>query len=101
MISFLLIGYTRTEEAIHNSFTALWMNLLGGLGFSVAIALLAFTNGTVQLSDAVALGAALPLACLALAGLTKMTQLPFFIMASWRYGGPYTIQCTFTQRNNG
>lgn len=83
VISFLLIGYTRTEEAIHNSFTALWMNLLGGLGFSVAIALLAFTNGTVQLSDAVALGAALPLACLALAGLTKSAQLPF---SSWLLG---------------
>ena len=61
VISFLMIGYTRTEEAIENSFSALWMNLLGGLGFSVAIALLAFTNGSVQLSDAVATGAALPL----------------------------------------
>ena len=83
VISFLMIGYTRTEEAIENSFSALWMNLLGGLGFSVAIALLAFTNGSVQLSDAVATGAALPLACLALAGLTKSAQLPF---STWLYG---------------
>ena len=36
VVSFLLIGYTRTEEAVHNSFRALWMNLLGGLGFAVA-----------------------------------------------------------------
>ena len=83
VISFLMIGYTRTEEAIENSFSALWMNLLGGLGFSVAIALLAFGNGSVQLSDTVATGAALPLACLALAGLTKSAQLPF---STWLYG---------------
>ena len=36
--SFLLIGYTRTEEAVNNSFKALWMNLLGGLGIAIAIA---------------------------------------------------------------
>ena len=35
--SFLLIGYNQTEEAIKNSFKALWMNLLGGLGFAIAI----------------------------------------------------------------
>ena len=83
VISFLLIGYTQTDEAIHNSFTALWMNLLGGLGFSVAIALLALNTGSVQLSDAIAFGGALPLACLALAGLTKSAQLPF---SSWLLG---------------
>ncbi len=83
VISFLMIGYTRTEEAIENSFASLWMNLLGGLGFSVAIALLAYTNGSVQLSDAVAAGAALPLACLALAGLTKSAQMPF---STWLFG---------------
>ena len=38
VVSFLLIGYTRTEEAVDNSFRALWMNLLGGCGFAVAIA---------------------------------------------------------------
>ncbi|WP_346698130.1 proton-conducting transporter membrane subunit [Catenibacillus scindens] len=83
VISFLLIGYTRTDEAIHNSFTALWMNLLGGLGFSVAIAVLVQNTGSVQLSDAIAFGGALPLACLALAGLTKSAQLPF---SSWLLG---------------
>ncbi len=30
--SFLLIGYTRTEEAIKNAFRQIIMNLLGGLG---------------------------------------------------------------------
>ena len=41
VISFLMIGYTRTDEAVNNSFCALWMNLLGGLGFAVGIALMA------------------------------------------------------------
>ena len=83
VISFLLIGYTRTEEAVHNSFTALWMNLLGGLGFAIAIALLAFGGASIQLSDAIAVGGALPLAFLALAGLTKSAQLPF---SAWLLG---------------
>lgn len=83
VVSFLMIGYTRTEEAIDNSFASLWMNLLGGLGFSVAIALLAFSGGSVQLSDMVSSGSALALACLALAGLTKSAQMPF---STWLYG---------------
>ena len=56
VVSFLLIGYTRTEEAVNNSFRALWMNLLGGFGFAVAIAYAAVNGGTVQLTEVVALG---------------------------------------------
>ena len=83
VISFLLIGYTRTDEAVTNSFRALWMNLLGGLGFAVAIALSALDLGTVELDQVVAAGSLLPLACLSLAGLTKSAQLPF---SSWLLG---------------
>ena len=83
VISFLLIGYTRTEEAVHNSFRALWMNLLGGLGFAIAIAVAAATEGTVQLGEVVAAGAVIPVALLSLAGLTKSAQLPF---SSWLLG---------------
>ena len=83
VISFLLIGYTRTEEAVHNSFAALWMNLLGGLGFAVGIGLAAFQLHSVQLTAVVEWGAPLPLACLCLAGLTKSAQLPF---SSWLLG---------------
>ena len=83
VISFLLIGYTRTEEAVTNSFRALWMNLLGGLGFAAAIALSALGLGTVELDQVVAAKSLLPLACLALAGLTKSAQLPF---SSWLLG---------------
>ena len=83
VISFLMIGYTRSEEAVNNSFCALWMNLLGGLGFAVAIAWMAKVSGTVQLQDVVSAGAMLPLMCLALAGLTKSAQLPF---STWLLG---------------
>ncbi len=83
VISFLLIGYTRSEEAVHNSFSALWMNLLGGLGFAVAIAWMAKMTGTVQMSDVIAFGDMFPLFCLVLAGLTKSAQFPF---SSWLLG---------------
>lgn len=83
VISFLMIGYTRTDEAVNNSFCALWMNLLGGLGFAVAIALMAHTYGTLQLVDVVGAGALLPLMCLSLAGMTKSAQLPF---STWLLG---------------
>lgn len=83
VVSFLLIGYTRTDEAVTNSFRALWMNLLGGFGFAVAIAYLSVTQGTVQLSDVVASGTAIPVALLAFAALTKSAQLPF---SSWLLG---------------
>ncbi len=83
VISFLLIGYTKTKEAIRNSFTALWMNLLGGLGFAAAIAFSAFQLGTVQLADVVESRAAIPITCLAFAGLTKSAQLPF---STWLLG---------------
>lgn len=83
VISFLMIGYTRTDEAVNNSFCALWMNLLGGLGFAVAITLMAHMHGTVQLLEVVNTGALLPLMCLSLAGLTKSAQLPF---STWLLG---------------
>ena len=78
-----MIGYTRSEEAVNNSFCALWMNLLGGLGFAVAIALMAQLHGTLQLLEVVNIGALLPLMCLSLAGLTKSAQLPF---STWLLG---------------
>ena len=83
VISFLMIGYTQSDEAVNNSFCALWMNLLGGLGFAVAIALMAQLHGTLQLLEVVNIGALLPLMCLSLAGMTKSAQLPF---STWLFG---------------
>ncbi len=91
--SFLLIGYTQTQEAVNNSFRALWMNLLGGLGIAIAIVYAACMQHTVNLYDIidngvlVALGAdpgnLLPIAMLAFAALTKSAQMPF---SSWLLG---------------
>lgn len=83
VVSFLLIGYTHTEEAVNNSFRALWMNLLGGFGFAVAISYAAAVNDTVQLTQVVASGAAIPVVLLAFAALTKSAQMPF---SSWLLG---------------
>ena len=88
--SFLLIGYTRTDETIGYAFRALNMNLLGGLGFGVAVALLASQpNGLdlAKLTAEPAAGALLPaIALLAFAGITKSAQMPF---SSWLIGAMY------------
>ena len=83
VISFLLIGYTQTDEAIDNSFKALWMNLLGGIGFAVAIWLCAMQNHSVQMQDIVSGGNTMIIGMLCLAGLTKSAQLPF---STWLFG---------------
>ena len=89
--SFLLIGYTKTDEAINNSFKALWMNLLGGCGLAVAISVGYLWFGTVNLFDYIELVQSdpanirymLPIACLAFAALTKSAQFPF---SGWLLG---------------
>ena len=89
--SFLLIGYTRTEEAISNSFKALWMNLLGGCGMAVAISVGYLWFNTVNLFDFIRLAKInpgevrylLPIAMLAFAALTKSAQFPF---SGWLLG---------------
>ena len=90
LCSFLLIGYTRTGETIGYAFRALNMNLFGGLGFSLAIVLLAAQPDGLDLARLTAgpAGAALlpAIALLALAGITKSAQLPF---SSWLLGAMY------------
>lgn len=87
--SFLLIGYTRTEEAIENSFRALWMNLLGGTALALGIVYLALTQGDVSLINLVEKGVmgngatVIPIALIAFAALTKSAQLPF---SKWLMG---------------
>ncbi|MEC4272445.1 proton-conducting transporter membrane subunit [Adlercreutzia sp. R25] len=81
--SFLLIGYTRTDEAIANAFRQIIMNLAGGLGFLVALYSCALTVGTFSFLDFLVIGANNPAlvtlaACaLAFAGITKAAQMPF------------------------
>ncbi len=90
--SFLLIGYSQTQEATNNSFRALWMNLLGGLGFAIAIVYAAMQlkvvslQGLIQIAvggDNLAKLAMVSVALLAFAGLTKSAQMPF---SGWLLG---------------
>ena len=87
LCSFLLIGYTKTEESTKNAFTALWMNLLGGVAFAVAILYLASqAGGIMELNELLASGKAIvliPVVLIGFAGLTKAAQLPF---SSWLVG---------------
>lgn len=79
--SFLLIGYTKTEEAVTNCFRALWMNLLGGLGFCIAIIYSELVLEISTLKELVSVGdgqlVIIPVILLAFAGLTKSAQFPF------------------------
>lgn len=85
--SFLLIGYTRTEEAIANSFRALWMNLFGGVLLAIAIVQMAYTHGNLSIQNMVSLGVdgvvIIPIAFIAVAALTKAAQMPF---STWLMG---------------
>ena len=87
--SFLLIGYTRSKEAIKNSFRALWMNLLGGVGLVIAIMYAGYKTGNLSLHNLVELGVAgdvaavIPVALIAVAALTKAAQMPF---STWLMG---------------
>jgi ech hydrogenase subunit A len=92
LCSFLLIGYTRTEEAKRNAARALFMNLVGGVAFALAIVILFQKTGSVELQvliDRVTHAridrslVLLPAALLCLAGMTKSAQLPF---SSWLLG---------------
>ena len=81
--SFLLIGYTRTEEAIANAFRQIIMNLIGGLAFLAALYIAAIGVGTLSFEQFIIVGLAHPelvtvaVCALALAGLTKAAQMPF------------------------
>lgn len=90
VISFLLIGYTRTAEAIQNAFRALWMNLLGGCGFCAGIVILAFENRITDLQQLIEnsklLGNSIyvaPVILIAFAALVKSAQMPF---SKWLLG---------------
>ncbi|MDR0817199.1 MAG: NADH-quinone oxidoreductase subunit L [Clostridiales Family XIII bacterium] len=95
LCSFFLIGYTKTEEAVNNSFRAIIMNLLGGLTFVLAIVLLGNTYGLVEIDQLISTGTAIKLQgqadpvinsvviLLAFAGITKAAQMPF---NSWLLG---------------
>lgn len=80
--SFLLIGYSRTGEAVNNSFRALWMNLLGGCGFMAAAVFCIYVMEISNISQlliftTMPLLAIFPVSMLSFAALTKSAQMPF------------------------
>ena len=83
LCSFLLIGYTKTDEAIRNAFRQIIMNIAGGLGFLAALYYSAGVMGTLDFSQFLQMGmiapalVVLPVTCLTFAGLTKAAQMPF------------------------
>jgi len=88
--SFLLIGYSETEEATRNAFRALVMNLLGGIAFVVALIFLAATEATsggIDLARVLASGdtaiVLIPAVLIGFAGITKAALMPF---SSWLLG---------------
>jgi NADH:ubiquinone oxidoreductase subunit 5 (chain L)/Multisubunit Na+/H+ antiporter, MnhA subunit len=86
--SFLLIGYTRTKEAVNNSFKQLTMNLLGGTAFALAIVALGMDLKIAELDVMIDLGIngtniMLPAVLLVFAGIVKAAQMPFH---SWLLG---------------
>jgi len=86
--SFLLIGYTKSPEAVKNSFTAIVINIFGGLCCTAGIILLALYEHVMDFGSLLALAADKPIVtasvCLfAIAGLTKSAQLPF---SKWLLG---------------
>ncbi len=88
LCSFLLIGFTKTQEATNNAFRAIVMNLLGGFGFVLAIVYMGVTYQTIELNQLLAIGmmgysVVIPAALLAFAGITKAAQMPF---SSWLLG---------------
>jgi ech hydrogenase subunit A len=86
LCSFLLIGYTQTEEAKRNALRALTMNLVGGLAFAIAMVWFYRKAGSIELQELIASKQAvalLPAALLCIAGITKSAQLPF---SSWLLG---------------
>lgn len=85
--SFVLIGFTRTPEAIHNSFVQIVLNLLGGLAFLAAVmissnllgapafdALLAHATSYAMSVHPLVVAS---LILLVIAGVVKSAQMPF------------------------
>jgi ech hydrogenase subunit A len=84
--SFLLIGYTRSEEAVRNAYRALAMNMVGGLLFLGGIVWLFKTQGVIELDKLLGLNQVLvivPAILFCISGVIKSAQMPF---SSWLLG---------------
>ncbi|MCF0104993.1 MAG: NADH-quinone oxidoreductase subunit L [Eggerthellaceae bacterium] len=87
--SFLLIGYTKTSEAIRNSFRQINMNLVGGIAFLAAMIYCALYIGDLSFTGFISIATSsqlvgqntfllvVPLTLFAIAAITKAAQTPF------------------------
>lgn len=86
--SFMLIKHDDTEIAIKNATRALWMNMLGGVAFVLALVIFRSQGLPLSLQEIITAESAsklilLPVGLLCFAGFTKAAQLPF---QSWLCG---------------
>jgi len=86
--SFLLIGYSRTKEAVKNASLAIILNMFGGLCFTVGIIVIAVKYNIMDLNSLLSMQPNAPIITigvflLCVAGLTKSAQLPF---SKWLLG---------------
>ncbi|MBC8060027.1 MAG: NADH-quinone oxidoreductase subunit L [Clostridiaceae bacterium] len=86
--SFLLISYNLDEEGYNSGFRALFLNLIGGICFSLGNILLLSQSGITTLTGIVEKGHLsgiylLPVFLLCVAGFAKSAQMPF---QSWLLG---------------
>lgn len=85
LASYLLISYNNDEEALNSGFRALFLNVIGGISFTIGIILFA-NHGIDSLSGIIASGNTkymLPVFLLCIAGFVKSAQVPF---QSWLLG---------------
>ncbi len=86
LCSFIMISYSQTEEAKQNAMRALWMLLLGGLSFAIAIIFLSARVHTINLQHLLTLKQSvvlLPVMLLCFAGINKAALFPF---GNWLLG---------------
>ena len=86
LCSFMLIGHDGGDEAKKNATRALWMNMLGGMGFVFALMMLKKANAELSVQHLISSGNTLylmPIVLLCFAGFTKAAQVPF---QSWLTG---------------
>ncbi|MDR0918543.1 MAG: NADH-quinone oxidoreductase subunit L [Oscillospiraceae bacterium] len=85
--SFLLIGYTKSNEATNNAYRALNINLGGGLALALGIIYCGIKLESIELTDLIysapTTTALIPAMLLSFAALTKSAQFPF---QSWLLG---------------
>lgn len=88
LASFILISYNQDEEAYNSGFRALFINLIGGLCFSIGNILFQNQLGMNSLSQIISHGKLtgfyiVPVFLLCIAGFAKSAQMPF---QSWLLG---------------